>query len=175
MKFNQTKINGAYIIDTDEIKDERGYFINTWNKNEFKNKNLEINLTECNIAFNMKKGTIRGLHYQGEPYEGAKLVRCTKGRIWDVVLDLRPKSKTFKQWFSVELTEENNKLFYIPPGCAHGYQTLEDNSQMLYLMSQEYMIDYEKGVKYSDPSFNILFPLEVSTISKKDESWNLFE
>jgi len=103
------------------------------------------------------------------------LVRCTKGRIWDVVLDLRPKSKTFKQWFSVELTEENNKLFYIPPGCAHGYQTLEDNSQMLYLMSQEYMIDYEKGVKYSDPSFNILFPLEVSTISKKDESWNLFE
>lgn len=175
MKFNETAIYGAYIIETDRIIDERGFFINSWNKNEFQKHNLDTDLTECNIAFNNKKGTIRGLHYQAEPYEGVKLVRCTKGKIWDVVLDLRPNSKTFKQWFSVELTEENNKLNYIPAGCAHGYQTLEDNSQMLYLMSQEYMIGYERGIKYSDPSFNISFPLEVSIISEKDNSWKLFE
>lgn len=175
MKFNETVIDGAYVIETDRIVDERGFFINLWNKKEFQKYDLDTNLTECNIAFNNKKGTIRGLHYQAEPYEGAKLVRCTKGKIWDVALDLRPNSKTFKQWFSVELTEQNNKLNYIPAGCAHGYQTLEDDSQMLYLMSQEYMIDYERGIKYSDPSFNIIFPLEVSIISKKDNSWKLFE
>lgn len=175
MKFIKTKINGAYIIETNKVVDERGFFINSWNKKEFHKNNLEVNLTECNIAFNNKKGTIRGLHYQIPPYDGAKLVRCIKGRIWDVVLDLRPNSKTFKQWFSVELNEENNKINYIPPGCAHGYQTLEDNSEMLYLMSQEYMLKYERGLKYSDPVFNISFPLKVSSISKKDLAWNFFE
>jgi len=175
MKFNKTEIKDAYIIETDKIIDDRGFFINSWNKKEFQKHNLDVNLTECNIAFNNKKGTIRGLHYQADPYEGVKLVRCVKGSIWDVTLDLRPNSKTFKKWFSVELTEENNKLNYIPPGCAHGYQTLEDNSQVLYLMSQEYMIDFERGIKYSDPSFNISFPLQVSKISQKDMSWNSFE
>lgn len=175
MKFNKTEIEDAYVIETDRIIDERGFFINSWNKKEFQEHNLDGYLTECNIAFNNKKGTIRGLHYQATPYEGAKLVRCTKGSIWDITLDLRPNSKTFKKWFSIELTEENNKLNYVPPGCAHGYQTLEDNSQVLYLMSQEYMIGYERGIKYSDPSFNISFPLKVSIISKKDMSWDLFE
>ena len=175
MKFIKTKIDGAYIIETNKVVDERGFFINSWNKKEFYENNLEVKLTECNIAFNNKKGTIRGLHYQIAPYDGAKLVRCIKGKIWDVAVDLRPNSETFKQWFSVELNEENNKLNYIPPGCAHGYQTLEDNSEMLYLMSQEYNLKYERGLKYNDPVFNILFPLEVSSISKKDMSWNFFE
>ncbi len=175
MKFIKTKIDGAYIIETNKVVDERGFFINSWNKNEFHENNLEVNLTECNIAFNNKKGTIRGLHYQIPPYDGAKLVRCIRGRIWDIAVDLRPNSETFKQWFSVELNEENNKLNYIPPGCAHGYQTLDDNSEMLYLMSQEYMLKYERGLKYNDPVFNIPFPLKVSSISKKDMSWNFFE
>lgn len=175
MKFIKTKINGAYIIETNKVVDERGFFINSWNKQEFHENNLEVNLTECNIAFNNKKGTIRGLHYQIPPYDGAKLVRCIRGKIWDVVVDLRPNSKTFKQWYSVELNEENNKLNYIPPECAHGYQTLEENSEMLYLMSQEYMLKYERGLKYSDPVFNISFPLKVSSISKKDLAWNFFE
>jgi len=175
MKFIKTKIDGAYIIETNKVVDERGFFINSWNKKEFYENNLEVKLTECNIAFNNKKGTIRGLHYQIAPYDGAKLVRCIKGKIWDVAVDLRPNSETFKQWFSVELNEENNKLNYIPPGCAHGYQTLEDNSEMLYLMSQEYNLKYERGLKYNDPVFNILFPLEVSSISKKDMSWNFLE
>ncbi len=175
MKFIKTKIDGAYIIETNKIVDERGFFINSWNKKKFHENNLEVNLTECNIAFNNKKGTIRGLHYQIPPYDGAKLVRCIRGSIWDVAVDLRPNSKTFKQWFSVELNEKNDKLNYIPPGCAHGYQTLDDNSEMLYLMSQEYMLKYERGLKYNDPVFNIPFPLKVSSISKKDMSWNFFE
>jgi dTDP-4-dehydrorhamnose 3,5-epimerase len=175
MKFIKTKIDGAYIIETNKVVDERGFFVNSWNKKEFRENNLDVNLTECNIAFNNKKGTIRGLHYQIPPSDGAKLVRCIRGSIWDIAVDLRPNSKTFKQWFNVELNEENNKLNYIPPGCAHGYQTLEDNSEMLYLMSQEYDLKYERGLKYSDPVFNIPFPLEVSNISKKDLSWGFFE
>jgi len=175
MKFIKTKIDGAYIIETNKVVDERGFFVNSWNKKEFRENNLDVNLTECNIAFNNKKGTIRGLHYQIPPSDGSKLVRCIRGSIWDIAVDLRPNSKTFKQWFNVELNEENNKLNYIPPGCAHGYQTLEDNSEMLYLMSQEYDLKYERGLKYSDPVFNIPFPLEVSNISKKDLSWDFFE
>ncbi len=113
MKFIKTKIDGAYIIETNKVVDERGFFVNSWNKKEFRENNLDVNLTECNIAFNNKKGTIRGLHYQIPPSDGAKLVRCIRGSIWDIAVDLRPNSKTFKQWFNVELNEENNKLNYI--------------------------------------------------------------
>ena len=132
-------------------------------------------MTECNIAFTKKKGTIRGLHYQLPPYEGAKLVRCTKGKYWDVTVDLRPTSKTYKQWTSIEMSPDNNKLSYIPEGCAHGYQTLEDNTEVFYLMSQIYNIDYERGIKYSDPTFEISYPHNVTAISKKDASWKPFE
>ena len=132
-------------------------------------------MTECNIAFTKKKGTIRGLHYQIPPYEGAKLVRCAKGRIWDVTIDLRPTSKTYKQWTSIEISPDNNKLSYIPEGCAHGYQTLEDNTEVFYLMSQVYNLDCERGIKYSDPTFKIPFPHDVTMISKKDASWKQFE
>jgi len=175
MKFIKTKLAGAYIIELEKFEDERGFFINTWNKKKFEEKKLNVNLTECNIAFNKKKGTIRGLHYQVSPYEGAKLIRCTRGKIWDVTLDLRPNSETFKQWISVELSADNYKLNYIPEGCAHGYQSLEDNSEVLYLMSQVYMIEFERGIKYTDPTFNISFPLEKTIISKKDLSWELFK
>ena len=132
-------------------------------------------MTECNITFTKKKGTIRGLHYQLPPYEGAKLVRCAKGKIWDVTVDLRPTSKTYKQWTSIEMSPDNNKLSYIPEGCAHGYQTLEDNTEVFYLMSQIYNLDYERGIKYSDPTFEISFPHNVTAISKKDASWKPFE
>jgi len=126
-------------------------------------------------VFNKKKGTIRGLHFQSAPYEGAKLVRCTRGRIWDVVLDLRPDSKTFKEWYGVELTSDNYKGNYVPEGCAHGYQTLVDNSEVFYINSQDYNPDFEKGINYADPTFDMSFPLEVSMISKKDSSWPLFK
>jgi len=175
MKFLKTKLDGAFIIESEKSEDERGFFSNVWGKKIFQKNNLNVNITELNIAFNKKKGTIRGLHYQSAPYEGAKLVRCTKGCIWDVVLDLRPDSKTFKEWYSVELSSDNYKSNYVPEGCAHGYQTLEDNSEVFYLNSQDYNSDFEKGVNYLDSTFNISFPLKVTTISKKDSSWKPFK
>ena len=175
MKFIKTKLDGGFVIELEKSDDERGFFSNIWDKKKFQENNLNINLTECNIAFTKKKGTIRGLHYQLPPYEGAKLVRCAKGKIWDVTVDLRPTSKTYKQWTSIEMSPDNNKLSYIPEGCAHGYQTLEDNTEVFYLMSQGYNLDCEQGIKYSDPAFKIPFPHDVTMISKKDASWKQFE
>ncbi len=175
MKLIKTKLDRAFIIELEKSEDERGFFSNIWSKKIFQENNLNIDITELNMGFNKKKGTIRGLHYQSAPYEGAKLVRCTRGRIWDVVLDLRPDSKTFKEWYSVELSYDNYKANYIPEGCAHGYQTLEDNSIIFYLNSQVYNRDFEKGVSYSDPAFNIPFPLKVTEISKKDSSLQPFK
>ena len=175
MKFVKTKIEGAFIVEVEKFEDERGFFVNMWNKKIFQENNLNTNLTECNSAFNKKMGTIRGLHYQISPNEGAKLVQCIRGKIWDVTLDLRPTSKTFKQWISVELSAENHKLNYIPEGCAHGYQTLSDDSEVFYIMSQNYDLSCERGINYSDPSFNITFPLKVTVISEKDNSWKPFK
>ena len=175
MKFIKTKLDGGFVVEVEKSDDERGFFSNIWDKKKFQENILNIYLTECNIAFTKKKGTIRGLHYQLPPYEGAKLVRCTKGKIWDVTVDLRPTSKTYKQWTSIEMSPDNNKLSYIPEGCAHGYQTLEDNTEVFYLMSQVYNLDYERGIKYSDPTFKISFPHNVTAISKKDASWKPFE
>ena len=174
MKLSKTKLDEAFIIELEKSKDQRGFFSNVWDKKIFQKNNLNTNITELNIAYNKKKGTIRGLHYQSPPYEGAKLVRCTRGGIWDVVLDLRPNSKTFKEWYGVELRYDNYKANYVPEGCAHGYQTLEDNSEVFYLNSQIYNLDSEKGIRYSDPAFNISFPLDVTEISKKDSAWKLF-
>ena len=175
MKFIKTKLDGGFVVEVEKSDDERGFFSNIWDKKKFQENNLNVNLTECNIAFTKKKDTIRGLHYQLPPYEGAKLVRCTKGKIWDVTVDLRPTSKTYKQWTSIEMSPDNNKLSYIPEGCAHGYQTLEDNTEVFYLMSQIYNLEYERGIKYSDPTFEISFPHNVTAISKKDASWKPFE
>ena len=175
MKLSKTKLDGAFIIELQKSEDERGFFSNVWDKRIFQKNNLNVDITELNIAFNKKKGTIRGLHYQSAPYEGAKLVRCTRGRIWDVILDLRPASKTFKMWYSVELSSDNNKMNYVPEGCAHGYQTLEDNSELFYLNSQVHNLEFEKGINYLDPAFNIPFPLQVTMISKKDSSWKPFK
>jgi len=175
MKFIKTKLEGAFFLELEKVEDNRGFFANAWNKKIFEQNNLNMNLTECNIAFNEKKGTVRGFHYQVPPKEGTKLIRCTRGRILDVTLDLRPKSKTFKQWIAIELSSDNYKLNYIPVGCAHAYQTLEENSEVFYVMSQEYDLECERGVRYSDPAFHIQFPLEVTEISQKDASWELFK
>ena len=175
MKFIKTEINGAFIIESKRYEDNRGFFINIWDKKKFQDNKLNIELTEGNIAFNKKAGTIRGLHYQLAPYEGAKLVRCTRGKIFDITLDLRTNSKTFKQWIGIELSADNYKLNYIPEGCAHGYQTLEDDSEVFYLMSQIYNTEYERCVNYLDPMFNISWPLEVTEISKKDKDQKILK
>ena len=174
MIFSETKLSGAYIIDIEKIKDERGFFARTWDKNEFSKLGLESEFVQSSISLNKKKGTIRGMHYQIKPYEENKIVRCTKGRIFDVIIDIRADSITFKEWLSVELSEDNYKILYIPKGFAHGFQTLEDNTEIYYQISEQYSTKLSKGVKYDDETFDIKWPLEISVISEKDKSFEKY-
>jgi dTDP-4-dehydrorhamnose 3,5-epimerase len=174
LKFTETPLKGAYIIDIDPINDERGFFARSWCKKEFESFGLNSNLVQCNISFNLKKGTLRGMHYQAPPHEEAKLVRCTMGSIHDVTIDLRPNSSTFKKWIAVELTADNHKILYIPEGFAHGFQTLKDNTEVFYQMSEFYYPDFSKGFRWDDPSFEIQWPLPNPIISERDFSYPLF-
>lgn len=171
MNFIETKLKGAFIIELERIEDERGFFSRTWCKREFEAHGLSPNLVQCNISFNSKKNTLRGMHYQIAPHAEAKLIRCTKGSIYDVILDLRNDSKTFKDWFSVELTEKNRKMFYVPEGFAHGFLTLEDNTEVLYQMSEFYAPECAKGIRWNDPSFGIEWPADGAVISEKDTQY----
>lgn len=172
MIFTETKLKGCFII-TPEIKaDERGFFARSWCKKEFSSHGLNPNLVQCNISFNQKKATLRGMHYQAKPHEEAKLVRCTMGSIYDAIVDLRPESPTFKQWVAVELTRENSQMLYVPEGMAHGFQTLVDNTEVFYQMSEFYYPELARGVRWNDPSFNIDWPeQEERVISDKDRSY----
>lgn len=171
MIFTETKLNGAFIIELEKIEDERGFFARSWDKKEFEKYGLNPNLMQCNVSFNTKRGTLRGMHFQDSPYEDAKLVRCTKGRIFDVIVDLREYSPTKNNWIGVELTELNHKMLYVPEGFAHGFQTLEENSEVFYQMSQEYMPEYARGKLWNDPIFNISWPIKSPIISDKDRQW----
>ena len=152
MIFNETHFSGVFLIELERLDDERGFFARSWCKREFEQQGLNSELLQCNISFNQKKGTLRGMHYQEAPYEEIKLVRCTKGAIYDVIIDLRHDSRTFREWFSIELTDINRKMLYIPKGFAHGFLTLEDNTEVFYQMSEFYTPGYAK--KYI-PSTNI--------------------
>jgi dTDP-4-dehydrorhamnose 3,5-epimerase len=132
MKFTETRLTGAYLIDLELLSDERGFFARSWCQKEFQADGLNPNLVQCNISFNQNKGTLRGMHYQVAPHQEAKLVRCTRGAIYDVIIDLRPDSATFKEWVAVELTAENRRMLYIPEGMAHGFQTLEEETEVFY-------------------------------------------
>ena len=172
MKFTETKLKGAFEIELEPFFDERGFFARTWCQKEFKDHGLNPNLAQISIAFNKKIGTIRGMHYQLPPHSEAKLVCSSRGRIYDVIIDLRPDSKTFKEWFSIELTQDNFKMVYVPEGCAHGYQTLEDNTEVIYQMSVSHMPDLYRGVRWNDPTFGIKWPqTENIIISEKDKSY----
>ncbi|CAD5956026.1 dTDP-4-dehydrorhamnose 3,5-epimerase [Planktothrix agardhii] len=175
MKFTETKLKGAYIIEPELIRDERGFFARSWCQKEFTERGLNPNLVQCNISFNLKKATLRGMHYQAKPHEEAKLVRCTMGAIHDVIIDLRPESPTFKQWVAVDITAENRKMLYIPEGMAHGFQTLVDNTEVFYQMSDFYHSESATGVRWDDPIFRIIW-LETSSmiISEKDKSYPNF-
>ncbi len=175
MRFIETDLKGAYIIELEPKEDERGFFARIFCQNEFKKNGIDFNIVQCNISYNKKKGTIRGMHYQVEPYEEAKLVICIKGAIYDVAIDLRENSPTYGQWVAVELSEENKKMFLIPKGFAHGFQTLTDNCEVLYLMSEFYSPEHSAGVRWDDPFFNIKWPLEPSVISEKDKNWPLWK
>ena len=171
MKFIETKLNGSFIIEIEKIEDERGFFARIWDEKKIKEMHLDSKLSQCNISFNKKAGTIRGMHYQIAPHQEIKLVRCTKGKIFDVIIDLRKNSKTFMNWFGVELSSHNYKMIYIPEGFAHGFQTLEDNTEVFYQISKEYMPKYSRGKLYNDPIFNISWPIKFPIISERDQQW----
>ncbi len=172
MIFTETALRGAYIIDIEVYEDQRGYFGRSWCQQEFQKHNLVDCMVQGNVSFNFQKGTLRGMHYQAEPHSEVKLVRCVRGRIYDAIIDLRPDSPTFKQWTGVELSAENRRMFYVPEGFAHGFLTLEDNSEVNYLVSEFYTPGHERGIRYNDPAFGIEWPGgDISVISDKDRSW----
>ena len=175
MKFEETELKGAFVVEPDRLVDERGFFARTWCRKEFEQHGLNSNVVQCNMSFNRNKGTLRGMHYQAPPFEEAKLVRCTMGSIFDVIIDLRPNSKTFMQWISIELTAENRKMIYIPEGFAHGFLTLEDDTEVFYQMSEFYVPGYTRGVRWNDPKFKIEWPDDIQTISIKDKNFNDFD
>ena len=175
MIFTETKLTGSFIVDLKKFEDDRGFFARSWDQNEFDQQGLNSKLVQCNISFNKKKGTLRGMHYQSKPYEESKLVRCTKGKIYDVIIDLRLTSETYLQWLGIELCENNYKSLFIPGGFAHGFQTLVDDTEIFYQMSQYYNPKYSKGILWSDKYFNIKWPIENPIISEKDSSYMPFK
>ncbi len=174
MIFSETNLAGAYVIEIEKNEDERGFFARTWDKKEFLELGLSSEFVQSSISYNKKKGTIRGMHYQTKPYEENKIVRCVKGKIFDVIIDLRLNSKFYKKWFSIELSENNHKMLYIPKGFAHGFQTLEDNTEILYDISQFFHPEFSKGIRWDDKIFGIEWPIELSLISKKDLNYTSF-
>lgn len=175
MTFHETKVQGVFEIELEHKLDERGWFARSWCKTEFESNNLSPNLAQCSISFNVRKGTLRGMHYQAAPHMEAKLVRCTAGSIYDVVLDLRPKSPTFKQWNGVVLDAAKRNMVYVAEGCGHGFLTLEDNTEIFYQMSEFYHPDLARGVRWDDPAFQIRWPAEPAVLSERDRSYLSFE
>lgn len=173
MTFTETRIPGAWIIDLTVIPDDRGFFAMTWLPAEFAARGLDTSLAQCNLAFNHKRGTLRGMHFQRAPHEQTKLVRCTRGSVHDVIVDLRPGSPTFRQWDAVELNEDNRRMLYIPGGLAHGYLTLSDGAEVFYQTSSPWEPKAEGGVRWDDPAFGIKWPSEPLVISERDASWPL--
>jgi len=171
MMFRETQLPSVYIIEPERREDDRGFFARVWCQRELEAHGLNCRVAQVNAGFTHCKGGLRGLHYQLPPRPEAKFVRCTMGALFDVILDLRRESPTYKQWVGVELTAENRRMVYVPEGCAHGYQTLVDNTEMYYQTSEFYASDLARGVRYDDPAFAIAWPLPIASISAADRSW----
>jgi dTDP-4-dehydrorhamnose 3,5-epimerase len=171
MLFRPTFLHGLCEVRIEPHADERGFFARSWCRNEFQAHGLNADLVQCNISFNKRKGTLRGMHWQAEPYGEAKLVRCTQGAIYDVVIDLRPQSPTFKRWFGAELSAVNRHMLYIPRGFAHGFLTLADESEVFYHMSQFYNGEAARGARWDDDAFQIAWPALVEVISERDRTY----
>ena len=174
MKWQPTTLKDLYVLEIDLLTDERGFFGRSFCVQEFADKNIDFQIVQTNISFNHKKGTLRGMHYQSDPKAEKKLVRCTTGKIFDVAIDLRPESLTYCQWYGIELSAKNYKMLYIPQGFAHGFLTLEDNSEVLYFMGEFYDPDYATGVRWDDSAFNISWGVVPEIISLKDSQWQDF-
>jgi len=172
MIFKKLNIDGVYSIELEKIEDSRGFFARSWDKMEFEKNGLNSNLVQCNISFNKSKGTIRGIHYQDSPYEEAKLVRCVKGKVFEVFVDLRKNSKTYMDWGTIELDSEKLICLYVPEGVGLGFQTLVDDSELFYQMTQEYVPTSARGIRWNDPKLKITWPLKLTVISERDASFN---
>lgn len=171
MKFLETKLKGVFVIEPEFLRDDRGFFARSWCRREAEAQGLRPDWLQCNISFNEKQGTLRGMHWQAAPYEEIKLVRCSRGAIYDVVIDLRRDSATFMQWIGVELNAENCRMLYVPKGFAHGFLTLEDRSEVFYQMSEFYVPELARGVRWNDPAFAIEWPLAATVITEKDRGY----
>jgi dTDP-4-dehydrorhamnose 3,5-epimerase len=170
--FKETKLKGAFVIEPEKFEDQRGFFARSFSEQEFSAHGLRAQFVEAGISFNLRKHTVRGMHFQAPPDTQAKLVRCTRGAIYDVVLDLRPGSPTYKQWFAQKLTAQNRLMLYIPESCAHGFQTLEDESEVFYQLSAGYAPASERGVRWNDPAFGIKWPeTESVIINERDRTY----
>jgi dTDP-4-dehydrorhamnose 3,5-epimerase len=171
MRIEALSLPGAFIIEPEPIADERGFFARTFCERTFAERGLNPSLAQCSISFNRRKGTLRGMHYQRAPHQEDKLVRCTMGAIYDVVLDLRPESPTWGRWAGVELSADNRKAVYIPKGCAHGFLTLADDSEVFYQISEPFQPQSAAGLRWNDPSFAIAWPAEVRIIADRDRAY----
>ena len=173
MHFIETPIPGTWVIEPAPHQDERGRFLRAWCAREFSDREVHFAPVQANMGFSVAKGTLRGMHFQQAPALEAKLIRCTRGAIFDVVLDLRPGSSSYGEWYGVALTPENGRMLYVPEHCAHGYQTLENNTEMYYMTSQYYTASAARGVRFDDPAFGIQWPLVPTIISEQDRNWPL--
>ena len=175
MIFRETKLPGAFAIDLEPKTDERGFFVRTWCQHEFAAHGLNTKLAQCSVSFNTRKGTLRGMHYQLAPHAESKLVRCTRGAIYDVIVDLRPQSPKFKDSFGIVLTAEKRNMLYVPEGCAHGFLTLEEGTEVFYQISEFQSPESARGVRFDDPAFGIAWPEKVEVISERDRNYPNFE
>lgn len=171
MTFHETELAGVFEIRLEKMVDERGFFARTWCQKEFEDQKLNVNLVQCSVSFNRRKGTLRGIHYQAVPHEETKIVRCTRGAIYDVVVDIRPQSPTFKNWIGVLLTADNRDMLYVPEGCAHGFLTLEDDTEILYQMSEFYNPGSARGIRWNDPRFQVAWPQQPEVMSERDRTY----
>jgi dTDP-4-dehydrorhamnose 3,5-epimerase len=174
--FKETELPGAYVIELERRNDARGFFARAWCANEFADQGLSTRLVQANLSFNVRNGTVRGMHFQLGPHAEVKIVRCTRGAVYDVIIDLRPDSATFKQWIGVELDADSRNAIYVPEGFAHGYQTLAPETETLYQVSEFYAPHAESGVRWDDPAFGIEWPDPRNAfLSEKDRNWPDFE
>ena len=172
MRFIETRLRGALIVEPERLADERGFFALTWSSAEFEERGLNPHLVQCNLSFNARRGTLRGMHYQAAPHAQAKLVRCTAGAVFDCIIDLREGSETFAQWVGVELSAENRTQLYVPEGFAHGFQTLSDGTEVFYQMSSPYVPESARGVRWDDPAFRIVWPEAAElVINERDRTY----
>ena len=174
MIFTETSLQGVFLIDSEPVRDERGMFMRTWCQREFETHKLPMTWVQSSISVNARKGTMRGLHYQSAPNEEVKLVRCTSGAIYDVIVDLRTASPTYCQHVGITLSADNRRAVYIPKGCAHGFLTLEDNSEVSYCISEFHVPTSARGVRWNDPAFKIAWPAPILVMSEKDRAWPTF-